>query len=109
MNITIRHEAKSDYDAITYVNDMAFGRANESELIKKLRATKLFIPELSLIAEVGGKLVGHILFYPIKIESKNKTHSPLALAPMSVLPEYQKKGIGGKLIKVGLKKAKDLD
>jgi len=53
-------------------------------------------------------VIGHILFYPAKINSTNQKHTTLSLGPMSVLPQYQKKGIGGKLINEGLKLSKDL-
>jgi predicted N-acetyltransferase YhbS len=108
MNIIIRQELKEDHARIKEINDQAFKQEDESRLVNKLRKKNQFIPELSLVAETGGTVVGHILFYPVKINSANQKHITLSLGPMSVLPDYQKKGIGGKLFNEGLKRAKDL-
>ena len=108
MNINIRKEAPGDYDKITKVNDLAFEQTNEGSLIKKLREKKEFLEELSLVAEFDGKVVGHILFFPIKIKSGDIERQTLSLAPMAVVPGLQNKGIGSKLVKEGLKKADQL-
>ncbi len=108
MNVTVRQEKDQDYRDITQVHDLGFGQKNEGELILRLRKTKKFIPELSLVAENEGRIVGHILFYPIEIKGEGQVSPSLALAPMAVLPDYQKKGIGGQLVREGLKRARDL-
>ncbi len=102
----IRPEMIDDYASITEVNDLAFGQKNEGRLILSLRKTQEFIPELSLVAEVGGRVVGHILFYPIKIKSDDASYGSLCLAPMAVLPEFQKQGIGSQLVREGLRRAR---
>lgn len=108
MNIIIRQELKEDYARIKEINDHAFKQEDEGRLVNRLRERDQFIPELSLVAETEEMVVGHILFYPVKISSADKKHTTLSLGPMAVLPEYQKKGIGTKLISEGLKLAKDL-
>ena len=108
MKIKIRSETTNDYSKITEINIRAFNQYNEARLIENLRKKKDFIADLSLVAEYNNRLVGHILFYPISIIGKGKKYSSLALAPMSVLPEYQNKRVGSKLIKKGLKIAKNL-
>jgi putative acetyltransferase len=108
MKIVIRAETESDYSKITEINDRAFKGNTEGKLIENLRKKKEYIAELSLVAEYNNQLVGHILFFPLFIIGENKRSLTLALAPMSVLPEYQNKGIGSKLIKEGLKIAKKL-
>lgn len=70
--------------------------------------TSLFNKELSLIAFESNEAVGHILFYPLTIETINKRVTSLGLVPLGVKPRFQKKGHGSKLIKEGLKKAKKL-
>ena len=107
MNIAIRPETPTDYPTIYSINEKAFGQINESELIEKLRQGDAFIPQLSLLASFNGQTVGHILFSRITIEGTEK-HSSLALAPMSVLPAFQKQGIGKELVTAGLEKAKAL-
>ena len=108
MNINIRQESGEDLVRIKEINDRAFEQEDESCLVDKLRKKDQFIPELSLVAETDKTVIGHILFYPVKINSAHQKHTTLSLGPMSVLPEYQKKGIGGKLINEGLKLAKDI-
>ena len=108
MNIIIRQEVKADHTRIKEINDQAFEQEDEGSLVNKLRERDQFIPKLSLFAETDEMVVGHILFYPVKIISSTQKHTTLSLGPMAVLPEYQKKGIGGKLINEGLNLAKDL-
>ncbi len=103
MNIIIRSETENDYGEITKINDLAFGQSEEGLLVEKLRLNPNFIKDLSLVAEIDKKVIGHILFFPIKIEKGETTFDSLALAPMSVLPEFQKKGVGSKLVSKGLK------
>jgi predicted N-acetyltransferase YhbS len=107
MNLTIRSESQSDYHSITLVNDLAFGQQNEGLLVEKLRKNQDFIKELSLVALFGGEVVGHILFFPVRIDNGISQHRTLALAPVSVLPEFQNMGIGSQLIKAGLKKSSE--
>ncbi len=107
MNTTIRKEEEKDYKQIYEVNKLAFQQENESKLIEKIRKSKNFIPGLSIVAEIDNRIVGHILFSKIKIIGASDYES-LALAPMAVIPEFQKKGIGSELIKKGIAKAKEL-
>jgi predicted N-acetyltransferase YhbS len=105
MKIKIRKETKNDYITISELNKKAFNGTIESNLVEKLRNKSEFISELSLVAEINALIVGYILFYPVKIINNEKEHKTLALAPICVLPGYQKKGIGSKLICEGLIKA----
>ena len=108
MKIEIRHETTQDYLGIKTVNDLAFGQVNEGLLIEKLRLNSDFIDKLSIIAEFDNRIVGHILFFPIKVHGDLNDYDSLALAPVSVFPDLQKKGIGGQLIVKGLEIAKGL-
>jgi len=90
MNITIRGELKEDHVRIKEINDQAFEQEDEGKLVNKLRENDQFVPELSLVAEIDETVIGHILFYPVKINSTNQKHTTLSLGPMSVLPQYQK-------------------
>ena len=101
MKIQIRPETKIDIGRIRTVNVAAFGTEAEADLADGLR--KSGIPLISLVAEVDGKLIGHILFSPVTL-SGNKAEVKIAgLAPMAVLPAHQKQGIGAALVKAGLK------
>jgi len=108
MKTKIRPETEEDYEEITRIHDLAFNQINEGTLVERLRKTSCFVPELSLVAEYENRVIGHILFYPIKIKAGTRKCDSLALAPMAVHPAYQKRGIGSKLIVKGLTTAKKL-
>lgn len=110
MNLAFRPEEPTDYDTITTVirdafSNVAISQKDEHKLVQKLRHTKSYIPELSLVAIVENKIIGHIFFTKLTIENEKEIHSGLALAPVSVINEYQKKGIGSQLILNAHKKA----
>lgn len=108
MRSTIRPEIFEDYPHIRRVNDLAFGQQNESLLIERLRERPEYINELSLVADRDGIIVGHILFFPVMIENNKSQFKSLSLAPMSVIPGLQKKGIGSELVTSGLERARKL-
>lgn len=85
-----------------------FSDHKEQFLVEKLRKTNSFIPELSLLATIQGKIVGYILLTKIKIIYDQTHTESLALAPVAILPEFQGKGIGGMLIEYSHKIAKSL-
>jgi len=105
MNLKIRQEQVNDYDLTEKVVKSAFANAEYSDqkehlLVSQIRKSKGFIPKLSLVVtdKDNNKILGHILLSKIKInKDDNKSVESLALAPVSVLPEYQNKGIGGLL------------
>jgi putative acetyltransferase len=86
------------------VNQEAFGQDLEADLVDTLRANGKVV--LSLVAELNGQVVGHILFTPVTIESANRTITVLGLAPMAVLPPYQRRGIGTGLVERALARLK---
>ncbi|WP_434309970.1 GNAT family N-acetyltransferase [Hominifimenecus sp. rT4P-3] len=107
--MTVRTEQQADYESVYWVIKCAFETAeqsdgNEQDLVNALRQSNAFIPELSLVSEINGKIVGHILFTKLQIGR----HTALALAPLSVLPPYQRQGIGTSLILEGHKIAQAL-
>ncbi|MEA1986104.1 MAG: N-acetyltransferase [Candidatus Marinimicrobia bacterium] len=110
MELKIRQENKLDFNEVYKINKLAFEEEAEAKLVELLRNIKTFIPELSLIATIDDNIVGHILFTKIKIIDSNQNEfESLSLAPMAVKPEFQKKGIGGQLIKAGLDKARKMN
>lgn len=102
--LTIREETPSDYAAVREINELAFERAGEADLVDALRTNAH--PYLSLVAEVlvegSQQLVGHIFFSPVVIESEAASFTALGLAPMAVLPEFQNQAIGSALVRRGL-------
>lgn len=109
----IRQEESCDFDSVFDLiekafKDEKFSDHKEQFLVERLRNSKAFIPELSIVAEIEGKIVGHILVTKLKIKNTTSEFKSLALAPVSVLPEFQGKEIGSKLIIESHKKAKEL-
>lgn len=99
---TIRPETPADFAAVCEINRQAFGREVEVRLVERLRESPGHIPELSLVAERDGAVVGHILFSPIAIEMGAGRVPTLMLAPLAVRPEHQRQGIGSQLVRAGL-------
>ena len=98
--ITIRLETESDIECIREINKLAFGQPDEAKLVDKLRQSCNNI--LSLVAELDNKIVSHILFSPVTIDSTKGIIKGMGLGPMATLPEYQHQGIGAGLINTGL-------
>ena len=97
----IRPENTNDIDRIREINISAFGEESEASLIDALR--KSGVPLISLVAEEDKTVIGHIMFSPVTIDNGCSSISVAGLAPMSVLPEFQKKGVGSMLVNEGLK------
>ena len=98
--VSIRHETASDREAVFRVEAAAFGGDAEARLVDLLRDNGHSI--LSLAAEDGGEIVGHIMFSPMTIEGNGASWSAVCLAPVAVVPARQKEGIGSLLIQAGL-------
>lgn len=106
--VIIRPESLEDYAGIHEVNKLAFGQENEALLVQNIRQVANFNPKLSLVAIKNEKVVGHILFSPITIQSPKGNIPALALAPLAVCPEFQNQGIGSQLVKEGLEECQTL-
>lgn len=113
MDLIIRKENPEDFKAVFKLIEKAFENEQMSDhkeqfLVERLRKSNAFVPPLSMVAETEKKIVGHILLTKLKIKNEHNEFESLALAPISVLPEYQRNGIGGMLIKEAHGKAKEL-
>lgn len=105
----IRQETRSDFKEVYNVVKEAFATAqhadgNEQDLVAELRNGDSFISQLSLVAEVNNEIAGHILFTKGKVGDS----TVLILAPLSILPKFQKQGIGTSLMNEGHRIAKEL-
>lgn len=106
-NIQIRESGPRDLEIIMEVESEAFGSKEEADLVVRLLDDPSAKPLLSLLAFCDGKAVGHILFTKAQIEGHPKNLQAHILAPLAVIPEYQRQGIGGLLIREGLSKLLD--
>lgn len=119
MKINIRAEEVKDYPAIAEINILAFTQAfsesngvgnvgkAEMVLVDVLRHGPDFDPDLSLVAEVDGRVVGHALFYPYRILVMGQEMAAVGLHPIAVHPSFQKQGIGGALLVEAHRRAKE--
>lgn len=96
----IRLEEPSDQAQVRTVNELAFGRPEEANLVDRIRAA--CAEALSLVATTDDRVVGHILFSPVTIESDERRIAGMGLAPMAVLPEHQRRGAGTRLVRAGM-------
>ncbi|MEK6481941.1 N-acetyltransferase [Catalinimonas sp. 4WD22] len=102
-NLFIRQETEKDHSQVYELIRLAFQHEPHSDqqehhLVERLRKSEAYVPELSLVAERDDQLVGHILLTKIKVVYQKDKHLSLALAPVSVLPSFRNRGIGGALI-----------
>ncbi|MDE2718580.1 MAG: N-acetyltransferase [Chloroflexota bacterium] len=97
---TIRDEHQSDVLAIHNVHERAFGGDYEPRLVEMLRNAGHVTS--SLVAVVEDQVVGHVLFSPVTFDPALAEHGWVALGPIGVLPEYQGRGIGSRLVRQGL-------
>jgi putative acetyltransferase len=104
--LTVRQERPEDIEAIRVVNQAAFGQPQEGRLVDALRANGAVL--LSLVATFDDRVVGHILYSPVAVGSGGETVIGAGLGPMAVLPEYQRRGIGGKLIETGVRDLREI-
>lgn len=101
-HLIIRPEENKDAAAIVAVNAAAFGRAAEGDLVAALRQAGALA--LSIVAELEGRVIGHIAFSPGRVAGDGYEHAAIALGPLAVLPRFQRRGVGARLIREGLQR-----
>lgn len=104
-HVSIAPERPLDIPMIRALHTEAFETGAEARLVDRLREDA--DPFLSLVARFGDVVVGHILFTPARLANRGKA-GLLGLAPMAVLPAFQRRGIGGQLVEQGLAGAREL-
>jgi putative acetyltransferase len=103
--LLIRDEQPADWKHVRIVNEAAFGRSDEADLIDRLRAEGVIL--LSLVAEIDRQIIGHILFSRMNVETAEGVVAAVALAPMAVLPSQQRRHVGSRLVRHGLSALQD--
>ena len=97
--ILVRPETNADHAQVFCINESAFETNAEAKLVDALRDQA--DPIVSLVAEIDGHVVGHIMFSPVS-HSEHTELFLMGLAPMAVLPEYQRSGVGSELVRAGI-------
>ena len=113
MDIILRLEEEKDYRIVENLTREAFWNnhvpgCDEHLLIHNLRKSKDFVKELDFVAVLNEAIIGNIVYVKSKILKNDIEHTVLTFGPLSVLPEYQNKGIGSKLINHTIKLAKEM-
>jgi putative acetyltransferase len=98
VQVIVRPERRDDVVAIATLVEAAFGRPSEARLVEALRASDCFIPELSLVAEVEGQVVGHVMITIAWFDDDGGRRPVANLAPLAVAPEHQRAGVGSALM-----------
>jgi putative acetyltransferase len=96
----IRTETPADVDGIDSAVEAAFGRRDEADLVRALRADAAWLPGLSLVADVDGSVLGHVALTRAAVDGC----TVLALAPLAVVPDHQRRGIGSALVMAALQR-----
>jgi putative acetyltransferase len=99
MDLTIRPERADDEAAVAAVVEAAFGQPSEARLVELLRASPCFIPDLSLVAEADGRVVGHVMITTAWLDGDGQRRAVANLAPLAVEPTHQRVGVGSALMR----------
>lgn len=102
----IRESNEQDLEGVLRVNRLAFGREEEADLTLHLLKDSSAEPRLALVADMEGRAMGHILFTRVRLEPESPIATSL-LAPLAVVSVFQRRGVGSRLIEVGLTKLRD--
>ena len=98
MDVTIRAEQPGDLDGIAEVVEAAFGQPSEARLVEALRESDCFIPELSLVALIDDRVVGHVMITTAWLQDGDERRPIANLAPLAVAPGLHRQGIGSALM-----------
>jgi putative acetyltransferase len=103
----IRPEIKDDVEGVRLLLEKTFGRPQEADLVDTLRERGLIT--LSMVAHIEEQIVGYIAFSPVELESNSSMVKILGLAPLAILPPYQRQEIGSKLVETALAECQKME
>lgn len=95
----VRAETVADRPAIAEVVAAAFGGDAEAELVDRIRSSARYVPELALVAEADGRVVGHVMISGATLVNDDGERSIAMLSPLAVAPDAQRRGVGGALVR----------
>ena len=98
----VRPERAADHSEIAAVVEAAFGDPAVAALVAAFRAGTGYIPDLALVTEDAGEVVGHVMFTRTELENGRRI---LMLSPLAVRPDHQRRGVGSRLVREGLLRA----
>ena len=112
MSIIIRKETQADYKQTEHMTMRAFWNIHgpgcyEHLLVRKIRASEDYLPELSRVAEADGKIVGAIYYTRAKVVDGDKVHDIITFGPLAVEPTLQNAGIGRMLLEETIQLVKE--
>lgn len=113
-DIIIRRETPADYDAVEHLTREAFWNVyrpgcTEHYVVHVLRKDPAFVPELDLVMERNGQLVGHVMYMRAKIAADDGRELPvMTFGPISIHPDFQRRGLGKRLLDESMERAKEL-
>jgi putative acetyltransferase len=103
-DVGLRPETDADFDAIGEVVRLAFGSGVNAQLVRDIRASDYYIPELALVATSADRVVGHVMVSYTDLDTgAGRVQIPM-LSPLAVLPERQNEGIGGALVRAAIER-----
>lgn len=98
-DVTLRSERPDDRAAISDVVGAAFGSPSEPRLVEAIRASENFVAEWSLVAELEGRIVGHVMVSFVALRDETSEHRVASLSPLAVAPDVHGRGIGSALVR----------
>lgn len=101
----IRPEKPSEYAEVEQIHILAFGGEQEARVVAGVRRSPHYLPDLSLVALEGNRLMGHVLFSQVGLQDQQGVMRLVAvLAPLAIHPDFQNRGAGQLLVKEGLQR-----